>query len=177
MGIVREPELVKLFVGVLAGRQEWLARVERDLAGKYGAILHRSPLFAFACTDYYEPQMGPELKRRFYSFEVPFEPERLWELKLETNAYESGFEAAPREGVARPVNCDPGYVTPAKVVLATTKNRSHRVYLKKGIYAEVTLRFEKGTYAAWPWTYPDYRWPGTIRFFNEVRTRWLQRQA
>jgi hypothetical protein len=54
-------------------------------------------------------------------------------------------------------------------VLATTKESSHRVPLASGIWAEVTLLFEKGSFRPVEWTYPDYRSPGCIAILNSIR--------
>ncbi|MEI8217519.1 MAG: DUF4416 family protein, partial [Elusimicrobiota bacterium] len=67
------------------------------------------------------------------------------------------------------MNIDPGYVTPAKVVLASTKDYSHRIYLSDGIYAEVTMMFQKGSYVFLPWTYSDYQSKAALQFFNRIR--------
>ena len=70
---------------------------------------------------------------------------------------------------ARPVNIDPGLITPAKLILATTKDHAHRIYLGRGIHAEVTLRYVGRKWTPWPWTYPDYAAPTYHSFFDQVR--------
>ncbi|MCP4534749.1 MAG: DUF4416 family protein, partial [Delftia sp.] len=60
-------------------------------------------------------------------------------------------------GPDRPINLDVGYVEPSKLVLASMKNFSHRIYLRDGVYAEVTLMFRKGLWEPLGWTFPDYR--------------------
>ena len=72
----------------------------------------------------------------------------------------------------RPLNLDPGYITPAKLVLASTKDHAHRIYLRDGIYAEVTLSFRGRKWQPLEWTYPDYRRDDYQRFFTECR-EWL----
>ena len=84
------------------------------------------------------------------------------------NSLEKGLADA-QYAVPRPINIDPGYVTPAKLVLATTKDRAHRIYLGRGIYAEVTLTYAKKAFQSMPWTYPDYRSEPYRRFFEQVR--------
>ena len=74
----------------------------------------------------------------------------------------------------RSVNIDPGYITPGKLVLLTTKNYSHRVYIRSGIYAEVALYFKNGRFQPWSWSYPDYRTDGYGIFFKRVRGLYME---
>jgi hypothetical protein len=55
------------------------------------------------------------------------------------------------------------------MVLATTKDYSHRIYLGQGIYAEVTLRYRRGAFHPWEWTYPDYGSPRYLEIFAHIR--------
>jgi hypothetical protein len=84
--------------------------------------------------------------------------------------------AAPRSGgaVARPINIDPGYVHRYKVILATTKDHSHRVYIAEGIYGEVTLHWQQNAWKPWPWTYADYQTREAGAFFVRARTAYLE---
>jgi hypothetical protein len=146
----------KLILGILAREPE---RVLPDLELRFGLIDRATPAVPFRWSDYYEREMGAGLRRKFVSFARPVEQGELAAIKRWT----MGFEG-PKP---RPVNLDPGYVTPAKLVLATTKDRGHRVYLADGIFAEATLAWAKNTFVPFEWTYPDYR--DHIDFFNAVR--------
>jgi len=169
MGIVREVPPAALVAGVFSAEPELMERAAAVLAGKYGPVEAKSPVFDFTMTDYYTGEMGENLKKRFYCFSEPVSPADLPEIKLFTNGIESEF-ARERDGeTRRRVNMDPGYVTLSKLVLASTKDYSHRIYVGGGIYAEVTLRFVRGTFAPLETTYPDYRIPLAIEFFNGVR--------
>ena len=129
-----------------------------------------SEVWPFDATDYYAAEMGQDIKRQLVSFEALVSIERLAEIKRLTNDLEARIcddLALPR--TARPVNLDPGYLTTGKLVLATTKDASHRLYLGQGIYAEVTLRFEHGQWRPWPWTYPDYAADTYHQFLEQVR--------
>jgi len=106
--------------------------------------------------------------RRFVTFTELIDPGELVELKLHTNALEQELAV---EGKRR-VNLDPGYVSLAKLVLATTKNQWHRIYLAQGIYAEVTLSYQHGAWQPQPWTYPDYASPGYLDLLAGVRRRY-----
>jgi len=114
------------------------------------------------------------LCRVLWSFETLLAPEALASVKRQTNTLERAFASWDGQGWRRRVNLDPGYVDLAKLVLATTKDRQHRLYLGQGMYAEVTLRFTGGHFVPWEWTYPDYRTPEYLSFFDTVRQRYRQ---
>ena len=67
------------------------------------------------------------------------------------------------------MNLDPGLLELGKLILATTKDQAHRIYLRDGIFAEVTLRYHAGAWQPWPWTYADYREPALAEFLQEAR--------
>ena len=145
-----------------------IGEVEKRLVKAYGAVDHRSPIIPFDFTDYYNSQMGDLIDRVFFSFERLIEADQLPEIKRQTNELE--IEMAPLlETVKRPVNLDPGYLEHAKVVLASTKNFYHRIYLGKGIFGEVTMHFKNNTFQFFPWTYPDYQSKDYQEFFLKVR--------
>jgi hypothetical protein len=128
-----------------------------------------SDTFPFDDTDYYGPEMGDGLRRRFLCFAGGFDPADLADAKLRTNEVEAEL-AVERDGrTARRVNLDPGYVTGAKLVLASAKDAGHRVYLRDGIHAEVTLAFRRASCARFPWTYPDFRSGRYDAFLLKVR--------
>lgn len=166
------PQPVTLIVGMLSSRVELFDEAEAELVRRHGPVELRSADFDFSWTDYYEREMGAGLKRRFASFAEPVDPGRLAEIKIETNGIEAEF-AARHPFVARPVNLDPGYICGSKLVLASAKDRSQRIYLAGGIYAEITLDFRKGRFVPVETTYPDYRSMEYLEFFTRVRERHL----
>ena len=109
--------------------------------------------------------MGSPLKRQFISFEKPISPEKITDIKLFTNSIEEKLCVHKK----RRINIDPGYMSDSKLVLATTKEHFHRIYLNKGIYAEVTLYWRKGSFQPFEWTYPDYRTREYIDILNAIR--------
>ncbi len=131
-----------------------------------------SPDFPFDLTDHYEPEMGPNLVRRFYSFECVTDPEMLADWKVQTNRLEE--EAAVRFGEYRPLNLDPGYVNGAKLVLASVKGLAHRVYIGSGIHAEVTMSYRAGAWLKRDYTFPDFAAGRYDGFFSKVRARHLE---
>jgi hypothetical protein len=140
-------------------------------AERAGPVLVRSMTYDFSrFTDYYEEEMGPRLSKFFVAFGHLILPDELPDLKL----YAISIEDAYRREGKRQVNFDPGYVEFSKVVLATTKNYDHRVYLGKGIYADVQLRFRQGRFQLNDWTYPDYKSDLALQFFREARQRYVE---
>jgi hypothetical protein len=134
-----------------------------------GLIEMESPRFAFAETHYYDATMGPELKKTFFTFQRPFDPAELVEVKLQSNRWEEEYAAAARHAEPRPLNLDPGYLTLAKLVLASTKDFAHRIYLSRGIFAEVTLQYKHRRWQHHEYTFPDYRRADYQEFFTECR--------
>lgn len=171
MGKIIKPKPVKLIVGFITADLEILKQAEESLVDRFGEVDYASNIFAFDKTDYYEEEMGANLKRKFLSFSKLVQPEELSRIKLYTNELEKGFSDTTGR---RKINIDPGYVTGAKLVLATTKDYQHRIYLDDGIYAEVTLRFKDGSFRPWEWTYPDYRTEEYIKVFNNIRKLYLK---
>ncbi len=113
--------------------------------------------------------MGAGLKKQFLAFERLIDPAQLVNFKLQTNNWETQYAALGNHAESRPLNLDPGYITLAKLVLASTKDHSHRIYLSQGIYAEITLSFRSGGWQPSEWTYPDYRRADFQRFFDDCR--------
>jgi hypothetical protein len=144
------------------------SRVEEVLEREFGRIILRSETFPFSESDYYNDEMGSPIWRVYFAFDRAIPMDGIAEIKRVSNRLEE--EEFSRDG-RRGVNIDPGYLTSGKVVLATTKDYGHRVYLRDGIYAEVTLRYSAGEkgFVPWEWTYRDYRREPALRFFNELR--------
>ncbi len=172
MGAVRPPKRAKLFAGLLTGDADLFALATRRLAEHFGPIDFESDVWTFDKTDYYEPEMGPNIKRRFVFFDELASMERLAEIKRLTNDIEARIcDDLGHPHTARPVNIDPGYITLSKLILATTKDRAHRIYIQRGIFAEVTLQFASGCWRAFPWTFPDYADDTYHSTFTQARDR------
>lgn len=167
MGEIRPPEAAKLVVGILASDPALVSRVESEFVERFGRSDESTDLLPFRFTDYYAHEMGPNLVRKFLAFERLIDPAEIATIKRWTNAIESRASGPAK----RPINLDPGYVTLSKLVLASTKNYSHRIYLGDGIYAEITLAWSQGAFTPKDWTYPDYRTAEYLEFFNRVRRR------
>ena len=172
MGQIKPPSFVKLIVGIITADTNLLEAVRLKLEERFGEIDFASQLVPFDYTAYYEQEMGRELQRQFISFDQLILPDELPATKYFTNSVEQ--DSAEKETVRRQVNLDPGYISAAKLVLASTKDHAHRIHLEDGIYAENTLKFRNKTFQPWEWTYPDYRTPVYIEIFNHIRQIYLQ---
>ena len=145
---------------------EWVAG---RAAAEWGPVALASSPFSFVETDYYTATMGTGLQKLFFAFERLIDPGLLPSLKHQSNAWESEYARTTSHPEPRPLNLDPGYLTNAKLVLASTKDHSHRIYLAEGIYAEVTLHYKARRWQARDWTYPDYRRADYHEFFDQCR--------
>ena len=173
MGIPKEPKSVKLFIALLSRHEGLFPLVEKDLTPLFGPADSTSGSLPWAVTDYYEKEMGAGLLRRFISFAPLISPESLAEIKLRTQGLEQDYQWVEGERKGRRVNIDPGYLDAGKVVLASTKSSPHRIYLRSGIYGEVTLLFQSGSFQPFAYTYADYLWPQTLSFFVALRSLYL----
>lgn len=162
-----EPAPVMLIAGILRAPQVARAEVHARLEAAFGALADVSEETPFTHTPYYQEEMGEGLLREYVAFEELIEPGRLVEMKLLTNKIEAEWSVGGR----RRANIDPGLLTDHNLILATGKDYAHRIYLRDGIYAEVTLYAHGGGLSALPWTYPDYREAATIAFFEKQRQR------
>jgi hypothetical protein len=170
MSIPSAPEDVKLFSSLFSPLKKNIQEVIEQLRDRFGPIDWLSPECFFDRTTYYAREMGWPLHRRFLSFERLVGPDTLVDIKLATNRIESAY----LEDGNRRINIDPGHISAERLVLATGKNYIHRIYLKKGIYADLTLIFSKGSYRPLEWTYKDYADPRVIEWINEIRSTYME---
>ncbi len=168
MGTLVEQLPVKAIIGVLTAEPPILPTVYQRLTDKFGPLDYTSELLPFTYTNYYEAEMGQGIQRQFISFKNLIDAGALSDKKLFTNQVEQEF--TEENSSRRRVNLDVGYICMAKLVLASTKDHAHRIYLSNSIYAEITLRFYHKTFQPWEWTYPDYRSQSYINIFNHIRT-------
>jgi Domain of unknown function (DUF4416) len=162
---------VKLFVGMLSPDPALFNVCAEILCEKYGIIDYQSDVLPWDKTDYYREEMGDGIARKIVFFERLLDPTELPKIKLYTNEIENDFALRTGDILRRRINLDPGYMTEAKVVLATTKDFSHRIYIGSNIYAEVTLRYsiQNRGFTPCDYTYPDYRTDQYRTVFNKAR--------
>ena len=136
---------------------------------EWGPIVLESEPFRFENTNYYQSTMGPSLVKRFWLFERPYDKSHTVDTKLTTNDWEEEYKTIANCDVERPLNLDPGYITLAKLVLSSTKNYIHRIYLDRGIFAELTLYYKNHAWQHHDFTFPDYRRADYHAFFDKCR--------
>jgi len=170
MGITTPSPAVLRLLAAFSRHDAALDWARETSAEKWGTIALESPRFEFNETDFYQEQMGVEIRKTFFVFEALMEPDELPDVKLLTNAWELQYAELHRHAESRPLNLDPGYLTEGKLVLASTKDHAHRVYLRDGIYAEVTLGYRSRQWRTHEWTYPDYQREDFHQFFDACRS-------
>ena len=159
------PRPVKLIMSAIySDRRLWLEMVPA-LEMEFGEIDYSSKEMTFGFTDYYGAEMGVELYRQFLSFSRLISPEDLTRVKLFTNQLEEKASVADK----RKVNLDPGYISIDTLVLATGKPSPHRIYLRDGVWADLHLIYQSGSFQPFSWTYPDYQSQALIELFNRLR--------
>ena len=170
MGDIHTPLYVKPICGVTFVQTIELNHVLSSLEDFLGSIEEKSAIFNFSFTQYYQNEMGSDLKKIFLSFVRLIDPIALPGIKIRTNAIEKEWLLDNQ----RKINLDPGYITGAKVVLASTKDFAHRIYLGDGIYGDNHLRFIHGRFISHPWTYPDYQTDLALDFFTKARASLME---
>ncbi len=147
-----DPPKAMLVIGIMYNDDKALASALIKLEEEFGSISSRSKTFEFDFTDYYDDEMGQNLKKIYVSFKRLINPSRLPSIKLLTNSIEDSM----REGDTRKINLDPGYLTKYKLIVASCKPMYHRIYLDKGVYAHLMFFFSKDQAKSFSWTFPDY---------------------
>ncbi len=166
MGKIKKSSKVKLFFACTYNQEFNINDFYNEIEKKYGKISNYSSIIDFSVfTDYYEKEMGKNLKKQIISFKKILNIDNLHKIKIDTNEIEESYSINNK----RVLNIDSGYLTEAKVILFTTKNNIHRIYIKDGIYAEITLTYRKGSYSKNPMTYADYQQNEFIHYFNKIR--------
>lgn len=168
MSTPRQPDPAKLVIGLFMNDQAIFQELLESLEKKFGTIDMVSPWFDFDYTDYYKREMGSSLFRRVAVFKDLVEQGDLADIKIATNE----IEAAWTNNGKRAVNIDPGYLVKSRFILATGKDFAHRVYIGRGIYADLTLMYKKGKFTDLDWTYPDYRGDDIKGFLEIARSKY-----
>lgn len=168
MSTPSEPDDVKRIASLISKDEEIVDRALLSMEALFGPVDWKSPMLPFDRTRYYEREMGGPLVRVFVSFAHLMRPDTLVETKIGTNRLEDSFRVDGR----RTVNVDPGYICLERLVLATGKNYTHRIYLHRGVFADLTLVYHQKGFRTLPWTFPDYADSGALELFNGLRERY-----
>lgn len=169
MGQPTTPSPVLPLLAAFSRYEEAIAWGRERAVGAWGAVARESAAFEFSQTRYYDASMGPGLRKSFFAFARLADPGELAAWKLRTNAWEEEYAALGRHPEPRPLNLDPGYLTLGKLVLASTKDYAHRIYLGQGIFAEITLFYRHQRWQHHEWTFADYRREDYQEFFTRCR--------
>ena len=169
----REPRPAKLVIGLFTKDRALFEPLVAELVSEFGTLDLISRWLPFDYTSYYEQEMGTPLFRRLLAFHSLIDQLALAGIKLATNRLEDQYTDNGR----RRVNIDPGYLLYERFVLASGKNFSHRIYIGKKIYADLTLIYQRGAFETLPWTYPDYADRPIISFLEKVRARYATDMA
>ena len=184
------PKPAKLFIGMLSQEVSLFNELKVQLKELFGTIDLESPVWEWNHTDYYLKEMGAGLRRQFIFFQNLINPGVISEIKLKTNELERQYiyeNPLPHPFYKNPsippltkggkggfkggrkINLDPGYLDSARIILVSSKDFSHRIYLGKGIYGEVTLIYSGNNYQVLPYTYPDFRTQKYMDIFKKAR--------
>lgn len=173
MGVIKTYPPVKLFAAVtISDKTLWPPLIQK-LEELYSKTDYQIDWYPFNHTKFYEEEMGENLSKRMVSFTEFTQAEKLPDIKIATNEIETEFS----EHSKRRVNVDPGYLNASKIVLATTKDYGHRVYLGQGVFGDVHLRYVSHRFQTTEWTYPDYKEQFVLDFFEEVRKKYMSQLA
>ncbi len=175
LGEIFPPKKVVLIVAISTRHEPALTWAQDALEAEYGDLLLTSDAFDFDQTTYYTESMGEDLKKQFVAHSTLMDPAALPDVKRRTNELEDLYREENDYPETRPLNLDPGYISEGKLILASTKNHSHRIYLRDGIFAEITLHYHKKAWQPREWTYPDYKQPEFHAVFNQCR-QYLRQQ-
>ncbi|UCD77076.1 MAG: DUF4416 family protein [Desulfobacterales bacterium] len=168
MSIPQAPKPAKLIIGLMMKDRTLIEPLTDELCASYGSLDIVSAWMPFDYTAYYAPEMGAPLVRRMLVFKNLIRQSELTAIKLTTNRLEESYS---KNGKRR-VNIDPGYLLLERLVLASGKNFSHRIYIGDGIYADLTLIYQRGAFEKLPWTYPDYADQPMLEFLQQVRSKY-----
>lgn len=175
MGTPKTPNKALLVITVFSQSLELIDKSKELLEKKFGKIEKESTTFNFNETVFYEKEMGSDLLLKIFGFQKLIKQDKLANIKIMTNKLEKKLHKYAKnklnlnENITRSINLDPGYITPNKFVLATTKDASHRIYLKKGIYAEATLSYMHKSWKEHSYTYQNYKNAGYQEFLTILR--------
>lgn len=170
MGIIKPAHFAHPFIAIMYNDEKHLAIVLKLLNDRLGDYFDPGPKYLVTdFTDYYVKEFGEKLQKQFFIFKNPVSLENFHKIKIWTNEIELKGDLVGLNNHQRWTNLDPGYLEPSKLVLFSTKNYSHRIYINDGIYGEVTMLYEHGKFKILPWTYPDYYWEPNYQYLLRIR--------
>lgn len=174
MGKVSSPEMVNLVIFMFSPYLDyWFKEITPLLEESFGKIDYISKELDFGrYTTYYDRELGPGSKGKLIGFERLIHPSLIADVKLKTNQLEMAFAVEGK----RKFNLDPGYIHHMNFVLASTKSWTNRIYVGKGVYAEITLMYLNGSFRHWEFTYPNYANDEYKRELEHIRNLYLEKR-
>jgi len=169
VSVLKEPVPVAPSFSIFSADTSLIESTIEVIEERFSPILIKSEIFPFNQTKYYEKEMGEGLKKIFIVLERLISPIFLVDLKH----WAFDFERRYMEQGNRKINIDPGLLSSERLILATGKNYTHRIYIGRGVWTDLTLIFQKGSFRVLPWTYPDYATQFSIDFWNNARQLYL----
>ena len=169
MSLPQPPRPAKLVIGLFTRDKVIIEQLSNKLLEAFGDYDLVSSWLPFNYTTYYGREMGAPLFRRMFAFKPLIEQSELAAIKTVTNRIENQYTSNSK----RMVNIDPGYLSQERFVLASGKNFTHRIYIVQGIYADLTLIYQRGAFEKLPWTYPDYADEPVLAFLEKVRIKYV----
>lgn len=167
---LKDPGPAKLICGLLFNDSLKGKEAVSALEKTFGTVDFSSPLFPFDMTEYYNKETGNNIKRLFISFKNLVPQDTLAEIKIKCREIEFTFSKKRQ----RSVNIDPGILTAERIVLATSKNFTHRIYIGSGVHADLSLIYQGKSFRELPWTFADYKKKEVIEFWNQVRSVFMK---
>ena len=164
-----EPPPGRLIISVINSSRDALADAVKALERKFGRVECETADIPCVNVECYQEEMGTDLSRRLFSFESPVPRAALAEIKQACARIEPMFADRMQDFYFRTVNIDPGILVPDNLVMTSSHERKHRVYLGHGVFAEVCLIHVNGHFSRLPWTHPDLCHPEAIELLNRVR--------
>ncbi len=169
MATPQPPFPVKYFIAVLFRESPFLEEARMLFKEQWGDIDYEGTDHQFDVTGYYEPEMGAPLVRRIMALKRLAEPTLLVSMKLACN----GIEQRLSSNGKRTVNYDAGYLDHNKIVFASAKEAGQKLYIDKGIYADLAARYRNGAYRPFEWSFPDFKDNRYGPELNAIRTIYL----
>lgn len=173
MSIPQVPKAAMVVLSILTPDRNCLDEAAPEIVRELGSVEEDLGPFDFAFTTYYDAEMGTGIRRWIWAFSDLVDRSELAAIKCLTNRVEQTYSVEGR----RRFNLDPGLLTLANFVLATGKDNAHRIYLREGIFADLTLMYRGKTFRPFEWTYPDYADSQMVDLLNGLREKYKGKLA
>ena len=169
MARIIKPPPGRLIVSIMYTTMDALADGLTSLEKKFGRVQFETLEIECDQAKQYKEEMGRILARRFYSFDKMVPRDFLPEAKTCCHKIETQLADTVDGYPFRAVNVDPGILSPTALIMASHREQPHRIYMRDGVYGELTLIHAHDKFCRLPWTESDYCDDEAITFFERVR--------